>query len=170
MCELAFQYFENSLSRLTKPNVPGPSTKMMNQVLTNFYMTLKRYNNQTFLLKEEYGHIWYWASACNNFLHHLSPLSWDSLTLLKVTALSLVSPMLIGRVRHPSQRSTSKLGRQWRKEVNEVGEETQKNMGKEEGKWWGRKETNCWKYNPVCLVSISPALLTEGLPFYVIPF
>ena len=34
MCELAFQYSENSLFRLTKPNLPGPSTRMMNQVLT----------------------------------------------------------------------------------------------------------------------------------------
>lgn len=119
---------------------------------------------KTFLLKEEYGHIWYWTSACNNFLHHLSPLSWDSLTLLKVTASSMVSPMWVGRV-----RSTSKL--KTVKEVKEVREEIRKDMGKEEGKQWAKKERNKLLKIQPCLppVSISPALLMEGLPFYVIP-
>ena len=42
MCELAFECFENSLSRLKKPSLPGPSVQMMNQVLANFYMILKK--------------------------------------------------------------------------------------------------------------------------------
>lgn len=124
---------------------------------------------KTFLLKEEYGHIWYWASACNNFLHHLSPLSWGSLALLKVTASSMVSPMWVGRVRDPSQKSTSKL--KTVREVKQVGEEMGKDMGKEEGKQWAKKKRNKLLKIQPCLppVSISPALLMEGLPFYVIP-
>lgn len=46
----------------------------------------------------------------------------------------MVPPKLVCRVRHASQRSTSKLRRQERKEVKEVGMETRKDRGREEGK------------------------------------